>query len=356
MPDQPQNRESISVLGRYRALAARGTITPDAGQIAAAGRLDRLAAELAAFKPGLFSRRAPPRGIYLWGDVGRGKSLLMDLFFAAVTGSAKRRVHFNAFMTEAHGLLHQLRQSGRLGDPLPQAAKQLEQRLLCFDEFQVEDVADAMILGRLFEHLMARGCVIVATSNTMPDRLYSRGINRALFLPFITLIKARMEVQHLGGRDHRRAFDGEAFAFGPDAAAVMDAAWAALGGEAEHMGTLTVAGRALTVPRVTGKAARFGFAELCERPLGPGDYLAIAAGFSTLVIDAIPVFTPAMGDAARRFQTLIDILYDARVRLYCSAAAAPDGLFPQSDGFARTISRLLEMRSNAYISKACSGT
>jgi cell division protein ZapE len=346
----------MSVLTQYRALAADGSITPEPRQEAAAERLDRLAFDLAEWRPGFFRRNAPPRGVYLWGDVGRGKSMLMDLFFAAAEVTPKRRVHFNDFMAETHALLHDLRKRESIRDPLPEAAKRLEQRLLCFDEFQVEDVADAMILGRLFDHLLARGTVIVATSNTPPDRLYQHGLNRQLFLPFIATLKARLDVVHLTGSDHRRAFSGDAYQTGPGAAAAMDAVWASLGGDRAHATTLTVLGRRLPVPRAVEGATRFSFAELCERPLGPADYLALAGAFTTLVIDAIPVFGPASREAAKRFQVLIDILYDRGVRLFCSAAAAPDALFPESDGFARTVSRLLEMRSSAYISRACSGT
>jgi cell division protein ZapE len=346
----------MSVLAQYRALAADGSITPDARQEAAAERLDRLAFDLAEWRPGFFRRNTPPRGVYLWGDVGRGKSMLMDLFFAAAEAAPKRRIHFNDFMAETHALLHGLRQLEHVRDPLPEAAKRLEQRLLCVDEFQVEDVADAMILGRLFDHLLARGTVIVATSNTPPDRLYQHGLNRQLFLPFIAVLKSRLDVVHLTGSDHRRAFSGDAYQSGPDAAAAMDAVWRSLGGDHAHATSLAVLGRRLAVPRSVEGAARFSFAALCERPLGAADYLALAGTFTTLVIDAIPVFGPATREAAKRFQVLIDILYDRGVRLYCSAAAAPEELFPESDGFARTVSRLLEMRASAYTSRACSGT
>ncbi len=346
----------MSVLSQYRALAADGTITPDPRQEAAAERLDRLAYDVAEWRPGFFRRNVPPRGLYLWGGVGRGKSMLMDMFFAAAEVTPKRRVHFNDFMAEVHALLHDLRKRENIRDPLPEAAKRLEHRLLCFDEFQVEDVADAMILGRLFDHLLARGTVIVATSNTPPDRLYQHGLNRQLFLPFIAILKARLDVVHLAGSDHRRAFAGEAYQTGPEAAAAMDAVWASLGGHHAHATSLTVLGRRLAIPRAVRGAARFSFTELCERPLGPADYLALAGAFQTLVIDAIPVFGPTSREAAKRFQVLIDILYDRGVRLFCSAAAAPDALFPESDGFARTVSRLLEMRASAYISRTCSGT
>jgi cell division protein ZapE len=342
----------MSVVQAYRARVAEGRLKPLREQEAAAGRLDRLAEDIAAWRPGLLRKNAPPRGLYLWGDVGRGKSLLMDLFFAEVAATPKRRVHFNDFMAEAHALLHGLRKLAHIRDPLPEVAKRLEQRVICFDEFQVEDVADAMILGRLFEHLTARGTVIVATSNTAPDRLYQHGLNRQLFLPFIAILKQRLDVVHLTGEDHRRAFTGEGYRTGPEAAAAMDEAWASLSGGEERAAQLTVLGRRLTVARTAEDAARFTFAELCEQALGPADYLAIAGAFTTVVIDAIPVFGATRRDAAKRFQTLIDALYDKRVRLICSAAAPPDGLFPGNDAFARTVSRLLEMRSADYTSRA----
>jgi cell division protein ZapE len=344
----------MSVRSRYQALTAGGRIKADPRQEAAAERLDRLATDLDVWRPGFFRRNPPPRGLYLWGDVGRGKSMLMDLFFTAATVTPKRRVHFNDFMAETHGLLHGLRKLEHVRDPLPEVARRLAQRLICFDEFQVEDVADAMILGRLFEHLVARGTVVVATSNTAPDRLYQHGLNRQLFLPFIAVLKARLDVVHLAGEDHRRAFVGEAYRTGPGAAAAMDVAWVSLGGKAAVATHLNVLGRRLNVPRAVKDAARFDFAELCERPLGPADYLAIAGEFTALVVDGIPVFGPKNRDAAKRFQTLIDTLYDRNVRLFCSAAAPPEGLFPESDAFARTVSRLLEMRAAAYISRPCS--
>lgn len=338
----------MSVIDQLGARVAAGTIKPDGRQEAAALRLDRLAQDLAHWKPSLFRRNALPRGLYLWGEVGRGKSMLMDLFFAAAAVGPKRRVHFNAFMAETHAILHELRQHQHIRDPLPEAAKRLEQRLLCFDEFQVDDVADAMILGRLFEHLMARGTVIVATSNTPPDRLYAHGLNRQLFLPFIAMLKARLDVVHLTGEDHRRSFTGDAYLVGPDANAAMDEAWRSLGGLRAEAQTLTVLGRNFVVPQAAGRVARFSFAELCQRPLGPADYLALAKTFSTVLIDNIPVFGPANANEAKRFQILIDTLYDGKVRLICSAAAEPDALFPEKDGFARTVSRLLEMRAKTY--------
>jgi len=343
----------MSVMARYRAALAEGHLKPDAAQEAAALRLDHLAAEIAAYRPGFFCRKTPPRGLYIWGDVGRGKSMLMDLFFGEVEAEPKRRVHFNVFMVGVHALLHNLRQRADVADPLPEVAKTMAQKVLCFDEFQVEDVADAMILGRLFAQLFARHVVIVATSNTPPSRLYHDGLNRQLFLPFIATIEQHMEVFHLGGIDHRRDFVGSRYVVGAEGPAEMDRVWAALGGAYEHMRTLTVLGRALTVPRAIEEAARFTFAELCEVPFGPADYLSIAEAFETMVIDAIPVLTER--NSARRFMTLIDALYDQRRALYCSAAVEPDALYPDgNEAFQRTISRLLEMRSDAYIERAVS--
>ncbi len=345
----------MSVIARYRSALADGRLKGDAAQEAAALRLDHLASDIAAHKPGLFRRKAPPRGLYIWGDVGRGKSMLMDLFFGEVAAEPKRRVHFNVFMAGVHALLHKLRLRKDVRDPLPLVADALAQKVLCFDEFQVEDITDAMILGRLFEQLFARNVVIVATSNTPPSRLYQNGLNRLLFLPFIAEIERRMEVFQLGGIDHRRDFAGSGYVVGADGPVEMERVWAALGGAYEHMRTLTVLGRALTIPRAIEAAARFSFAELCEAPLGPADYLAIAEAFETVVIDAVPVLTEA--NSARRFMILIDALYDRRVALYCAAAAEPDGLYPDgNEGFQRTVSRLLEMRSDAYIERAVSET
>jgi cell division protein ZapE len=339
------------VLERFRNSVGSGALRKDAAQEAAVRRLQHVADEIAAWRPGVFSRKPPPRGLYLWGDVGRGKSMLMDLFFESVPVAPKRRVHFNAFMAEVHTLLHDIRRQEHVRDPIPLVARKLEQRLLCFDELQVEDVADAMIIGRLFEHLFARGTVVVATSNTAPDRLYQHGLNRQLFLPFIGLIKQRMEIVSLMGHDYRRGLTGDHYYVGLDAEAALDAAWAALGGAAEHMRTLAVLGRSLCIPRAVGDAARFTFQELCEAPLAAPDYLALADAFSTILIDHVPVL--AARDPARRFTILVDTLYDKRVRLICSAAAEPDGLYPGgAESFQRTVSRLLEMRSNAYIAKS----
>lgn len=341
----------MSVIERYRQDVSTDKIGFDRAQEEAAQKLDQLAADIAAYKPGFFRKKPQPRGLYLWGDVGRGKSMLMDLFFAEVPAEPKRRLHFNIFMANVHVLLHKLRKEKDIADPLPLVAEQLQQKVLCFDEFQVEDVADAMILGRLFEQLLARGTVFVVTSNTPPEKLYLGGLNRQLFLPFIDLIQQQMDVFELSGRDHRRDFSGDRYVVGEAGPAAMDRVWHAAGGDYEHMRTLSVLGRSLTITRATASAARFTFAELCEQPLGPADYLAVAGAFPTVVLDAIPVLTDR--NSAKRFMTLIDALYDARTGLYASAACEPDKLYPEGgQAFQRTISRLLEMRSDAYIERA----
>jgi cell division protein ZapE len=341
----------MSVLQRYRSRVTEGALTYDAAQEAAAGRLEHVAAELKSWRPGLFSRRTPPRGLYLWGDVGRGKSMLMDLFFDSVALPGKRRVHFNAFMAEVHAALHVVRRS-HVRDPIPEVARRMQSGLLCFDELQVEDVADAMILGRLFEQLFARHCVVVATSNSAPDRLYQHGLNRQLFLPFIALIKQRMEVVSLMGHDWRRGHASRTYHTGPDADGAMDAAWKALGGDHERRDILPVLGRMLQIARSIPGAARFTFPELCEQPLGPADYLVLAESYRTILIDHIPVMGPSDRDATRRFTLLIDTLYDKGVRLVCSAAAGPDLLYQGEEAsFQRTVSRLHEMGSDAYIQK-----
>ena len=340
-------------LERFRDAVASGRLKADPAQEAAAHKLAELARQISVWPSGPFGlMRSPPRGIYLWGDVGRGKSMLMDMFFDGVVAVSKRRVHFNAFMADVHKRLAEARRLAR--DPIVSVGAVLARhaKLLCFDEFQVGDVADAMILGRLFEQLFSRGVVIVATSNTQPERLYEGGLNRQLFLPFIDLIRARMEVVGINGEvDYRAEFDGDAYHTGLGAAAAMDAAWADLG--REEATSLFVLGRSLPVPRAAGRAARFSFTELCARPLGAADYLAIAEAFDTVLVDDIPALRPSQRDEARRFTLLIDTLYDKGVKLICSAQVPPEGIYPEGDdAFRRTVSRLLEMRSTAYISRA----
>ena len=360
-----------SVLEQYEQRVARGEIEADGAQWEAARRLDRLAAELsdwqrtaarggrltALFRP----RVAAPRGIYLHGAVGRGKTMLMDLFHDAVRFTPKRRLHFHAFMGEAHERI----QRGRAttdGDPIPFVAAEIaaEAGLLCFDELAVTDIADAMILSRLFKALFARDVVVVATSNAAPDRLYWDGLNRQLFLPFVALLESHLDVVELrAAKDFRLdKLAGRQLYFSPcdaHAAAELDAHWERLTGHHPgHATSIEVKGRQVPVPLASMGVARFTFDDLCERPLGALDYLHIAHAFHTIVLDCVPVLTPERRNAARRLIHLIDTLYDNRNCLIMSAEAEPDRLYPEGDGaqiFARTASRLMEMRSEAYLAR-----
>lgn len=354
------------LIERYRAGVASGEIKPDAAQEAAVRRLQELASELKTYKPGrrtfFFAANPVPRGLYIWGDVGRGKSMLMDLFFELAPVEKKQRVHFNAFMVDVHARIHEERQRGESRDPIPPVAKAIADRatLFCFDEFQVTDVADAMILGRLFTQLFELGVVIVATSNTEPDRLYEGGLNRQLFLPFIALIDEKLDVLELNGtHDYRlqrmSGLDIYITPLGPDADAKMDAAWLRLTDQPRgDARTLTVLGRKLIVPQAAKHVARFTFDDLCVRALAAPDYLAIGRHFHTVLIDHIPQMNETMRNEARRFTLLIDTLYDGGVKLICSAAVPPDRLYPTGDGaeaFRRTASRLIEMRSEEYLKR-----
>jgi len=348
----------------YRAALAGGELKPDAAQERAARKLTALA-QLLEKKRGfsLFGRKAEaPKGLYIWGDVGRGKTLLMDFFFEEAQVEKKRRAHFNSFMVDVHARIHAERQRAGSSDPIPVVAKALAEdaRLLCFDEFQVTDVADAMILGRLFDRLFADGVTIVATSNTSPDRLYEGGLNRQLFLPFIEEIKQRLEVVELNGpTDYRlQRLSGVKVYMTPldaDADAAMDEAWRRLTDTIKGKPTsLTVLGRQFPVPQAARGVARFSFEELCDRPLAAADYLAIAQAFHTILIDHIPAMTDNMHNVARRFTLLIDTLYDEGVKLICSAAVAPGQLYSEgiaSEAFNRTVSRLAEMQSEDYLRK-----
>ena len=352
------------ILKRYRALVASGELAPDTAQAAAAERLQRLATKLRGYR---LQRRlflpspTPPRGHYLWGDVGRGKSMLMDLFFDSVSVSRKRRVHFNAFMAETHARIHADRQRGA-DDPMPPVARAIadDAALLCFDEFQVSDVADAMILGRLFEQLFALGVVVVATSNTPPRRLYEGGLNRQLFLPFIAMLEQQLDVLELDGeRDYRlqrlSEIDTYITPLGPAAEAAMDKAWLRLTDQPRGTPqTLIVLGRKLRVPQAAKGVARFSFVSLCSEPRAAVDYLEIAQHFHTLLVDNIPKMGPERRDEARRFTVLIDTLYDQSVKLICSAEVQPDQLYVAGDGadaFRRTASRLAEMQSADYLKR-----
>jgi cell division protein ZapE len=326
----------------------------------------------AAAKAGLFSRflrRKPtegadevrPHGLYLVGEVGRGKSMLMDLFFAAADVPRKRRLHFHQFMQESHRRIHAWRKANpNEADPIPPLADTIaaEAALLCFDEFQVNDIADAMILGRLFQALFDRAVVVVTTSNTLPDDLFKGQPGRDAFLPFIGLIKQNLDVLVMeSGRDFRRArlrgmptwhvpADGRA-------ERALDAAFSELTGRAAPRAeTLQVTGRSVVVPLAANGVARFDFEALCGQPLGAGDYLALATHFHALVLDGIPRLSPDNYDRARRFIVLIDALYDHRVKLVASADAWPDQLYQRGEGakaFERTASRLEEMQSQDYL-------
>ncbi len=351
-----------SPLAAYRQRLASGELQPDPDQEAAALRLDALAAGLARWKPDAWlGRGATPRGAYLWGPVGRGKSLLLDLFFETAPVKKKRRVHFHEFMLARHAFLREARAQGAGQDQLiAQAAKQVadEAQLLCFDEIQVSDIADAMILGRLFERLFAEDVVIVATSNRPPDELYKNGLNRQLFLPFIALLKEKLDLIEVSGpRDFRleqlMAAPVYYAPLGPAADVAVEKAWARLtqGAHANAV-TLDVGGRALRVEREAAGVARFTFEELCARPLGAADYIEIAERFHTVIVENIPKLSPAMREEAARFRTLIDALYEAKVKLIASAEAQPADLYPagdQSFEFERTASRLMEMRGQAYL-------
>ena len=362
----------------YRDRIASGQLKPDAGQQAGLEALARLERDLAAQgEPGfsLFRKpRAAPRGVYLWGPVGRGKSMLMDLFFASAPAARKRRVHFQAFMAEVHGLIGEWRKGdaaarkAKFGqakgdDPIAPAAELIasQARLLCFDELQVTDIADAMILGRLFEALFSHGVTLVATSNRTPDDLYKNGINRQLFLPFIDMLKTKLEVVSVAGPTDFRLdrLRGARVYFSPiDTAAetAFDALWRDMLDGAEALGaTLDVLGRKLRLPHAAGGLLRASFVSLCGTALGPQDYLAIAERFHTVFLEDVPVLEPAKRDEARRFVTLIDVLYEADAKLVVLAAAEPDALYPAGDGafeFERTASRLYEMRSSAWLEKA----
>ena len=362
-------------LERLKSLIESGDLHLDPAQTAIAERLDELARSLAAapapaapMRPGLFGKwgksspqpPAGPKGLYIHGGVGRGKSMLMDLFYDAVEVPKKRRVHFHAFMLEVHRRLHGLRQRGGKGEPLQTLAAAIasETRLLCFDEFHVVNIADAMILGRLFEGLFDAGVVVVATSNWPPDRLYEDGLNRQRFLPFIALLKERMEVLELHGPtdyrlDRLRELPVYHYPLGPVATRALDGIFAALADGAEAAPTeLEVGSRKLRVPLAAGGVARFGFADLCAQPLGPADYLALAGRFHSLVLDDVPLLTPDRRNEARRFITLIDALYESRVMLFLAAAASAGELYPTGDGafeFQRTVSRLMEMQSADWL-------
>jgi len=348
----------MMMLDIYRAAVAEGRLHEDAAQVAVMPELERVRAALAEpVKRKLFRKPPPPiKGLYMWGGVGRGKSMLMDLLFEAVEVPKQRR-HFHAFMQWVHAEMNTARKRGVDDAIAPVAAKLAgEVRFLAFDEMQISDITDAMIVGRLFEALLAAGVVIVTTSNRHPDELYKNGLNRALFLPFIALIKDRMVVHELvSPTDYRQGrLAGTATYFTPagaEAREAIDAAWNGLtGGRAEPL-TLHVKGREVIIPRYHNGAGRIGFFELCGMPLGAADYLALAQALRVLVLEDIPRLSRQNFNEAKRFVTLVDALYEGKVRLICSAAALPEMLYVEGEGtfeFERTASRLREMQADDW--------
>mgnify|MGYP001038048529 CR=1 FL=1 len=358
-------------LFQYRDLISRGALRDDAAQRLAVEKLQLLHRRLEGYNPAKPSRfglgvfgwgrenieQVDIQGLYLYGGVGRGKSMLMDLFFDSAPVAKKRRVHFHEFMQEVHGGIASARKSYQK-DPIEPVAAAIAEKatLLCFDELQIGDITDAMIVGRLFDKLFSRGVVIVATSNRHPDDLYKDGLNRQLFVPFIERIKERLEVFHLvSDTDYRQnRLPGGKVYFSPLNARArhdMDAAWEVFAVCKGEPLTLAVQGRNVTLPLHCDGVARASFADLCEAAFGPADYLAIAEAVAVLLVDDIPRLSREQAGPAKRFVTLVDALYEAHVRLICSAEAEPEQLFEQGEGafeFERTASRLVEMGSAGW--------
>ncbi|MCT8997893.1 cell division protein ZapE [Chelativorans intermedius] len=367
----------LTVAQRYAHMVETGALARDPAQqkvVAALDHLiDRIEERRLARKSSalgwLFAKRhrkGPVTGLYIHGGVGRGKTMLMDMFFELVPVRGKRRAHFNDFMADVHDRIARHRAALKNGetrekDPIPPVAAELARQawVLCFDEFTVTDIADAMILSRLFSALFAEGVVLVATSNVAPDDLYRDGLNRGLFEPFIDILKRHAQVLHLDAdTDYRLEKLSRLPVYmtplDADSERMMDAAWqAATEGRETHREELHIKGRTVTVPRAAGRAARFTFAELCRKPLGARDFLAIARRFDTIFIDGVPVMGLAQRNEAKRFILLIDTLYDSRTRLFVSAEAPPEGLYTADRGteafeFSRTASRLVEMQSHEW--------
>ena len=349
----------MSIEERYAAAVAEGRLRDDSAQRAVLGELERVRQAVNAPLPRrkLFGKPPePPKGLYLWGGVGRGKSMLMDLLVEAVE-APKRRAHFHAFMQWAHERINAARARG-VEDAIAPVAEELaaEVRLLAFDEMQITDITDAMIVGRLFEALFAKGVVVVTTSNRPPDDLYKNGLNRQLFLPFIALLKDRLEVRELASAtDYRQdRLAGAQSYFSPanaEARAAIDGIWDDLsGGQSERL-VLKVKGREVVLERFANGVARAEFYALCGTALGPADYLALAEAVRVLILENVPRLSRSNFNEAKRFVTLIDALYEAKVRLICSAAAEPEYLYVEGEGsfeFERTASRLREMQSEGW--------
>ncbi len=367
-----------SITARYDALVASGAIERDPAQVKLLRQLEALAESLGSYrlarKPSalgwLFGKKnpAPPKGLYVWGSVGRGKTMLMDLFFEALPVKRKRRVHFHAFMADVHERIHDFRQKLKTGevkgdDPIAPVAEALAEQawVLCFDEFTVTDIADAMILGRLFTALFSHGVVVVATSNVEPQHLYEGGLNRSLFLPFIDLLQERMSVLKLESRTDFRLekLAGSPVFYAPadgHSHAALNRAFKSLTGREQGKSvTLTVKGHPVEVPQAASGVARFSFEDLCSKPLGAADYLTIADEFETVILENIPRMNFERRNEAKRFIMLVDAFYDAKVKLLASAEAEVHELYQADTGreafeFDRTVSRLIEMRSEEYLS------
>ena len=364
----------VNVTDQYHALVAAGELRADSDQARAVAALARVQIELEAVPPRgstiwRFLRRKPDpaRGLYLWGGVGRGKSMLMDLFFENVGINRKRRAHFHEFMLDIHARLKAERVKEK-GDPIPPIVAALadEARLLCFDEMVVNNMADAAIMSRLFSGLIAAGVTVLTTSNRHPDDLYKDGLNRQLFLPFIALVKESLDIITLDGpTDYRRCRLGSAQIWlvpnGPEATAALSETFFRMTDyppeDRAHVPTLEMdvgGGRMLHVPKALKGVAVFSFKRLCAQARGAADYLAIARRFHTVIMVGIPVLGPHNRNEAARFVTLIDALYEYRVKFLASADAEPDHLYPQGDGrfeFDRTLSRLMEMQSEDYLAQ-----
>ncbi len=376
MPDMT----GASVRRLYDARVAQGLVQEDTAQRGLCDRLDRIIHDLVTTQKTsgakssplgwLFSRKVetkPVRGLYIYGSVGRGKTMLMDWFFELCPIKSKRRAHFHAFMQDVHLRIHEHRQAFKRGenreeDPIPPVAKDLAKncRLLCFDEFHVLDIADAMILSRLFTTLFEEGVVLVATSNVAPDDLYQDGLNRSLFLPFVDMLKSQCDVWNLDARtDYRREKLSSVGAYQTplDAKALtaMDEAWKLATAHQDVAPLhLNVRGHAFDIPGASSDAARLSFDDLCAKPLGAADYLELATRFPTLFIDDVPTLDFSKRNEAKRFIILIDVLYEARTRLFISAATGPDLIYQVKAGlkvgeFTRTSSRLFEMTSTAWL-------
>jgi cell division protein ZapE len=352
---------------RYRALVAAGELKPDDDQQRAVAVLDRLAGALAESRRGFFRRPRPPGGAYLWGGVGRGKSMLMDLAFATIPFAPKRRVHFHEFMLEVHERLRAEREKEE-SDPLPKVAAAIadEAKLLCFDEMVINNPADAMILSRLFAHLLEEGVTVVTTSNRPPRDLYLGGLNRELFLPFIDLIEKELEVVPLNGpTDYRLDRLGGMPTWyvpnGPEATKKLaDAFFRLTDYPVEDRAKVPAedlklpGGRSLHVPKSLKGVAVFSFKRLCGEARGAADYLGVARHFHTIILVGIPRMGPENRNEAARFVTLIDALYEHKVKLLAAADAEPQDLYRAGDGafeFARTASRLVEMQSAEYLAE-----